>query len=340
MINWSGGIVAKYYASIVDPVSWRDISDVDIISGSIKYSETGERASADISCRSFDHDKEYWIRLYLIGKQGGEIERIPLFTGIVSIPDVTYRGRVEDNKLQCYSSLSLADKIYLPLGWYAGMGSNGANTIKDLLSSAIPSNIVVEDVGSDDIPYISQNFVAESGETVLSMVDKILDAINWRIVISGDGTINIKPKSDMPVSMFDYQNNDIFEMDITITDDWYNVPNVYRAVGSGVSSVAKDEDPESRFSIVNRGREIWVNDTECILANDEQIGDYAIRKLKAAQNICKTLDYTRRFDPNVNVSDVVSIKYLEQGISGFYRVKSQTLNIGYGGKVSEQVEGI
>ena len=75
------------------------------------------------------------------------------------------------------------------------------------------------------------------------------------------------------------------------------------------------------------------------MASGEKIGDYAIRKLKEAQNIYKTLDYNRRFDPNVRVTDIVRINYLEQNISGLFMVKSQSLSIGYGGTVSEQAEG-
>lgn len=338
MINWSKGIVARYYASIVDPSTWIDVSDIDITSGSIKYSETGERVSADISCLTFDRNSEYWIRLYLIARQGSETERVPLFTGIVSIPDVTYHGKKEDNKLQCYSPLSLADKIYLPLGWYVGIGSDGSKSVKNLLSDVIPAPIKISEVENEDIPVLSQQIIAENGETRLSMADKILDAINWRMYLDGDGTINISPKANEITASFDYQYNDIFEMDVTVSNNWYDVPNVYRAIGSGISSIARDEDPNSRFSIQNRGREIWVSEDNCILASGENIGDYAKRKLKEAQRIYKTLDYTRRFDPNVKISDIVRINYLGQDISGLYRIKSQTLEIGYGGRVSEQAE--
>lgn len=340
MINWSRGIVARNYATIVDPSTWRDVSEINIMSGSIKYSDSGERASADINCRSFDHDNEYWIRLYLDARQGSEGGHVPLFTGIVSVPDITYKGRIEDNKLQCYSPLSLASKVYLPLGWFVAAGSNGANVIRDLLTETIPAPVIIDTDDSTETPIISQNVISENNESYLSMVDKLLEIMNWRLILDGDGTVHITPTSTEPVATFDYQDNDIFEMDVTVSNDWYNIPNVYRAVGSGISSVVKDESMDSRFSIPNRGREIWVSENNCVLTNNEKIGDYALRKLKEAQQLYKTLDYTRRFDPNVRVSDVVRINYLGQGISGLFVVKSQNLTIGYGGRVSEQATGI
>lgn len=340
MINWSKGVVARYYAMIVDPTTWKNVSEVNIIGGSIKYSSSRERASADIECRSFDHDNEYWIRVYLEARQGSEAQLVPLFTGVASMPDISYHGRTESSKLQCYSSLSIADKIYLPLGWYVRKDSNGANIIRDLLKDAIPAPIVIDDIPDDEQqPVIDQNVIAENSETVLSMVDRILNIIKWRLLLDGDGTIHITPYSDSVVATFNYQDNDIFELDVSISNNWYDVPNVYRAVGSGISSVARDEDPNSRFSIQNRGREIWMSEENVVLSADEKIGDYAIRKLKEAQNVYKTLDYTRRFDPNVRVTDIVRINYLEQKISGVFMVKSQSLTLGYGGSVAEQAEG-
>lgn len=341
MIDWSKGIVARYYATVVNPVTWNDVTELEITDGSIRYSDVGERATADISCRNFDYNNEYWIRLYMTATQDGDSERIPLFTGIASVPNITYKGRKEENKLQCYSALSLADKVYLPLGWYLDYGVNGAAAVKDILSDAVPAPIVIDDfIDEDDIPIITQRIVAEENETKLTMADKILDAIGWRMLLDGNGMVHISPYASDPVALFDYRFNDIFEMDVSISNNWYDIPNVYRAIGEGISAVAKDEDPNSRFSIQNRGREIWASESGVILANNEKISDYAAYKLKEAQKIYKTLDYTRRFDPNVRVSDLVTINYLEQGISGIFEVRSQTLTIGYGGQVSEQSEGL
>lgn len=336
MIDWSRGITARYYASIVDPSTWRDTSNVEIISGSIKYTNSGVRGSADLECAVIDHDNEYWIRIYLEARQGGVGELVPLFTGIASIPDITYNGRLHNSKIQCYSPLSTAEKIYLPLGWFARAGSSGGSVIKDLLYEYIPAPLIIDD-GS---PALTQDVIAEKNETRLSMVDKILEAINWRIVLMGDGTIHAIPKETNQISAsFDHEFNDMFEMNVTISNNWYDIPNVYRAVGSGISSVAKDEDPNSRFSIQNRGREIWMQETDCILNNGEKISQYASRKLKEAQVVYKSVDYTRRFEPNIHVSDKVYLNYPEQNINGIFTIESQDINLKYAGQVSEQVKG-
>ena len=336
MIDWSRGITARYYASIINPSTWRDESTIDIISGSIKYTNSGIRGSADLECSKIDHNKEYWIRIYLEANQDGAGELVPLFTGIASSPDTTYNGRMYNSKVQCYSVLSPAEKIYLPLGWFARAGTSGGSVIKDLLSEHIPAPIVLED-GS---PALTSDVIAEKNETRLSMVDKILEAINWRIILFGNGTIKIAPKSsDQITANFDYETNDVFEMNVTVSNNWYDVPNVFRAVGQGISSVAKDEDPNSKYSIPNRGREIWMQETDCILNKGEKISQYASRKLKEAQNVNKTIDYTRRFIPEIHISDYVYLNYPEQNINGIFVIESQDINLKYAGQVSEQVKG-
>lgn len=335
MINWSKGIVARYYATIVDPDTWRDIDTIDILGGSINYTNSGVRGSADISCRTFDHDNEYWIRIYLSASQGGISELVPLFTGLGSSPDVTYNGRIPDSKVQCYSVLSPASNVYLPLGWYAQHGINGATAVRDLLKDIIPAPIVIDGSSSS----IAQNIVAEGDETRLSMVDKILQAINWTIYLDGDGTVHITPITNEIVESFSHDGNDVLEMNVTISNNWADIPNVFRAVGSGISSVAKDEDIESRFSIQNRGREIWAQENNVVLSDGEKISEYASRKLKEAQRIVKSIDYTRRFMPGIRISNYVILNYPDQGITGAYKINSQTIDLGYGGQVSEHVTG-
>ena len=336
MINWSKGIVARYYATMVDPDTWRDIGSFDILGGSINYSDSGVRGSADINCKDFNHEKEYWIRIYLNARQQGEGELVPLFTGLASSPDVSYDGRIPSSKVQCFSVLSPADKVYLPLGWYAQMGSNGATTIRDLLIGVTPAPIVIDGSSAS----INQNIVAENGETHLSMVDKILTAINWKMYFDGDGTIHISPIQNDIIARFDKETNDVLEMSVSISSNWYDIPNVFRAVGSGISSIARDEDPDSKFSVPNRGREIWAEEQNCVLNNNEKISEYASRKLKELQNAYKTIDYTRRFRPGIRIGDIIWLNYPAQKLYGSFIIKSQNMDIGYGGRVSEQVVGV
>ena len=342
MIDWSKGITSRYYAMFVDGNTWRDTEMFNMIDGSIKFSDSGTRGSADLTCRDFNTATERWVRIYLDARQGSDGELVPLFTGLASAPSISYDGRRSTNNVQCYSVLSPAEKILLPLGWYIHSGASGALVIKDLLKDSTPAPIVID----EESPTLGESIVAENNESKLTMVDKILTAMNWRIIIEGDGTIRLTPAivdsitSEDLVDRFDSQQNDIFELNLTVTNNWYDVPNVFRAVGSGVTAIAKDENPDSPYSIPNRGREIWKEERNCVLKNNEKITEYADRRLKEEQNVHVSVDYSRRFKPGIHIGDFVSINYPDQKISGVFKIESQSLTLGHGVSVSEQVKGI
>ena len=165
----------------------------------------------------------------------------------------------------------------------------------------------------------------------------ILSAINWRLRISGDGTIYVLPYSADPAAVFDPIGNDLIEPKIKVSQDWYNCPNVYMAVAGDVTGIARDEDPESMFSVANRGREVWKRETGCALAANETVAEYALRKLKEAQHAKQKASYSRRFVPDVYPEDCVSMRYHAQGLDGIYTVSSQSITLGYGARTSEQI---
>ena len=161
--------------------------------------------------------------------------------------------------------------------------------------------------------------------------------MNWRMKLDGYGNIHIGPYSDEAVATFDALNNDVIEPSLSITHDWYDIPNVYRAVLDDSYAVARDDDPNSPLSTVSRGREIWFEDSSVYLQERETLAEYAERMLKSEQKASTTLSYDRRFDPSVYISDVVRIGYAVQGISGLYLVTSQSITLGYNAKTSEEV---
>ena len=50
-----------------------------------------------------------------------------------------------------------------------------------------------------------------------------------------------------------------------------------------------------------------------------------------------SVSYNRRFNPDVMVSDIVRLQYPHLGISGDYRVVSQSIELGSGARTSEEV---
>ena len=65
------------------------------------------------------------------------------------------------------------------------------------------------------------------------------------------------------------------------------------------------------------------------------LGQYALARLKELQSPARSLDYTRRFNPNVMPGDVVRISYPAQDINGLFRVASQSIDLEYGARTKE-----
>ena len=168
------------------------------------------------------------------------------------------------------------------------------------------------------------------------MLEKLLFLMNWRLTIFGDGSINIGPYSKEESQLFDSLGNDILEPSLSVERDWYNCPNVLRAVTDYDEYIEYDRSG-NLWSIEERGREVWAEDTNCDLTDGESLELYAKRRLAELQEISEKVSYTRAFNPYVMVDDLVRLNYPAQGLSGLYLVTSQKIDIGYSARTSEEV---
>lgn len=334
-MDWSKGYSASFYVKEVDPVTWRDKSTIRITGGIIKRTLTGLRCSASIDCLSDLGGIEKWIRIYMDTKQEGGYGHEALFTGIAASPKRKAYATRNERSPDCYSVLKPADDVMLTRGWFALAGVNAGDIIRSLLS-VTPAPVVV----AESAPALATTIIAEDSETRLSMVDKVLNAIGWRLDIAGDGTINVKPYSVEAAEKFDPLECDVIEVPINVTEDWYSAPNVYMAVSNDMTGIARDDRDDSPLSVQNRGREVWRSESGVTLSDNETIAEYATRRLKAAQRVRKVASYDRRFMPHVRVGDVINLHYPAQDLDGLYLVSSQSIRLGYHAKTSETVEEI
>ena len=330
-MDFNKGFSAEYYATFVDPRTWADTDRFEITGGSISNKDSDLRQSADIDCVEYTAG-ERWVRVYLDARQSGDITHNPLITGLSSCPEDDIDGNYITNSLEIYSVLKPCEDVLLPRGWYAPRGSTGAGIIKTLLSVS-PAPVDVEDFS----PALTESIVAESGETNLSMTEKILTAIGWRMYIEGNGTVVVCSKANKSSARYDAEENDSIEPKISRKRDWYSCPNVFRAVVDDVSAVARDDSEDSELSTVNRGREIWMEDDSCELNDNESIMHYAMRRLKEEQQVSESVSYDRRYNPDLHIGDWVDLDYPRQRVKGTYEIVSQSIEIGYGAKTSEEV---
>lgn len=331
-MDWNKGFSARFYGTFVDPDNWRDIDTFSIVSGSIKRSESSLIEAADFECTDFTQSEEKWVRLYADIRQGLDASHVALFTGLASSPDKNVNGNLTTRGVSCYSVLKPADDVLLQLGWYAPAESDSAVLIKTLLD-VTPAPVIV----SDGAPRLKTAIISGRKESNLSMAIKILNAINWRVRLSGDGTIQVEPMATEESASYDALENDAVEPEIKITRDWYGCPNVFRAVSNDLTATARDDSQTSPMSTVNRGREVWMEETGVKLCDGESIADYALRRLKEEQNVSVTAQYNRRYNPNLFIGDLVRLHYPKQGLEGNYKITSQSITLGHGLRTEEEV---
>lgn len=318
--------------TVVDPITWRDIERIEITGGSIQREKEGLMHSATINCVNYPRMVERWVRVYLDTEQNGANGHEALFTGLATSPTQDWNGGMHDDALECYSVLKPVSDIALMLGWYAPAGMEGARVIKELLK-ATHAPVVV----ADNSPTLQSHIIAESGETNLTMIEKVLLAIGWRLRITGSGLISVEPLQNDPVVAFDPLENDLIETQINITKDWFECPNVFMAVQDEITAIAKDETSDSPLSIQNRGREVWMQESGCNLADNETIAQYAQRRLTEEQKVGISAQYARRFYPDVYPSDKIRMQYPEQGLEGIFEISSQSIELNYEARTSEEI---
>lgn len=334
-MNWEKGYGASYYMTIVDPITWNDGERINITGGNISRNTDGLRQTADVNCINYPQNVEQYVRIYQDARQESDGAHTALFTGIATSPDRDIKGSWNENSVQCYSVLKVADDIFLPRGWYASTDISCSQMIEQLLS-AVPAPIEFEDTTNT----LNNVIVAESGETNFTMVERIVAAMNWELRINGDGTIHIGSYINDPVARFDPFDNDVLETAIKLKADWYSCPNVYMVdTGSG-TVIVKDEDSETPMSIQNRGREVWAYERGVVLNSGESPEEYAKRRLEEAQQRLISASYDRRFVPDVMPGSIITLHYPEQGIDGNFIVESQNITLGYGARTSESVIGV
>ena len=334
-MDWAQGYTAEYYATRIDPATWRDIERIEITGGTIKREADGLRDSAQITCDRYPQGIEQWVRIYMDCKQGGSNDHVALFTGLATSPNKDMNGVIETSAVECYSVLKPAADIFLMRGWYAPAGASGASVINDLLSS-LPAPVEI----ADNAPQLASAIIAEDGETRLTMVEKILTAIDWRMRVNGDGTISVEPKSNTAVATFDPLEFDVLETEIHVAADWFDAPNVFMAIDNDLTAIARDDSVNSPLSTVNRGREVWAQDNAANLAENQTIEQYALMMLQQAQKVQQTASYNRRFMPNVIPGDTIRMRYPEQGVNGLYTVQSQSITLGYSATTNEEITAL
>lgn len=325
-MNWNEGFTGAYHLRQVDPGTWLDMGDFDIQSGKIDRIKDGLLESAAVEMQE---RPPAWVRIIMDAEQDG-VEREALFTGLTSTPRRSIDGVRESFTVDCYSVL-LPARVPLELGSYIPDGADAPEAVRKLLK-ATPAPVTISD---DDHPRLTQSIVASTEDTALDMAWAVLSAVDWTMRIDGYGRITLQPVDHSPVAMMGAEEGDILSMEASDEQDTFSCPNCFRAIMGSTVAVARDDDPDSEYSTVTRGYEVWETETSVTLGTGESLAQYAMRRLRELQSAGRQISYTRRYLPDVRPGDCVRINYPDSGLDGIFEVTSQGLTLGYGCETEE-----
>lgn len=353
MIDWTSSMSQTFEYFIVDPLTWKDTTQITTVTSSSIDRDSGSSTleSASINC---DEDLgECYIRVYLVSKQNKETDRRPLGTFLVQTPGMSFDGKRSENELKAYSPLlELNDKLP-PYGYSILKESNILNNASRILTEQLRAPLV--SAANDDT--LTEHFIAESNESWLAYVTSLMAQAKHHLELDENGKVLMAPNQELdalrPVWDFDDGNSSILLPSIKIDKDIYGVPNVVEVVYSTstgcVFSKAVNDDPNSPVSTVSRGREVHHRVTDLKLPGDpntfqdklqEMVDKYAVDTLKKMSTINVEVSFSHGFCP-VRVGDCVMLNYTRAGILNFKaKITRQSIECKAGCTIEETAVGV
>ena len=356
MPDWTKSMQQSYEYYTVEPTTLADLKRLENVKSASfsrdSESETLGSATIDVT----NSVGESYIRCYLKTIQNGVTEKVPLGMVLSQTPSSSFNGKILDVSMDCYTPLIELKEKKPPLGYTVRKGTRIMDAAYRIVreNARVPVNKVepLYEKNSDgelvDVsPTLQRDFVANTDDTWLKFIIDLIANAKYELGLGERGDILFLPKQDMaslqPVWTFDDDNSSILYPELTMDHDLYGIPNVVEVIYSYGSdykqAIAKNEDPNSPISTINRGREIVHRDTEPSLAGyvtQEQIQNYAERLLKELSTIEYTVSYTHAYCP-VRVGDCVRLNYTRAGIKNIKaKVISQNIKCEPGCPVSEK----
>jgi hypothetical protein len=347
MPDWTKPMTQSYEYYIVDPSTLADVERLDYIkSASLsRDSESATLGSATID--TTESIGETYIRCYLKTVQNGVTEKHPLGTYLVQTPATNFNGVITELSMDAYTPLIELKENQPPLGYFRRKDENIMVAAYEIVESNARAPVQKADTTGDEPPKLHTNFVSNTEDTWLSFVTDLIAQAKYRFDLDERGNILFVPQRELstlpPVWTFDDGNSSILQPDISVNHDIFGIPNVVEVIyvweKQIITSVVKNDDPESPISTVRRGREIKKYDTSPNLSGpvtQGQLDQYAEQLLRSLSTVEYTVSYTHGYCP-VRVGDCVRLNYEKAGLKNVKaKVVSQNIKTSLPCTVSEK----
>ena len=351
-INWSESMKQSFEYYEVDPVTWKDKKQLDMVKSCTVNRDDN---SDTLGSATLDIDNtlgECYVRAYLIINQNGNNFKIVLGTFLVQTPSSSYDGKTRKVSMDAYTPLLELKENPPPLGYSLLKGEN----IMHQAYLIIRDNCRAPVIETTSDKTLHDNFVSDTNDDYSDTTGKFNEALeklikwnkeaNYKLHLDEEGKILFAPiqKIDQlqPIFTFNDDNSSILYPEIAMQHDLYGIPNVVEVVCSTgtkeYTARVVNDDPNSLTSTINRGREILYRDTNPNLVGfptEDQIDEYAKLLLEKLSSVEYEITYTHGYCP-VRVGDAVRLNYKKAGLEGIKaKVIKQSIKCENGCSVNE-----
>ncbi|SDQ04819.1 hypothetical protein [Leucobacter chromiiresistens] len=195
------------------------------------------------------------------------VEAWPIATMLFTTPK-TRHGMIVTQTVDLLSKMSIIDEDSVAARFSLAAGTPIIPAVVSLIQSTGETRIAV----TDSDATLTNAMVWEPAESKLTIINDLLDAAGyWALWCDGSGQFRVEPyiaPADRAVSfVFEAGEVSIHSPEWDQEQDLSSVPNRYIVVGTGsdsapaLSAEAINEDPESPYSVQNRGRVITRSET-------------------------------------------------------------------------------
>ena len=328
-MDWGQSYSARWKVFRVNRSTWADAEELKSIDEvSVSRTADGSLLESGSMELSGEFTSDYY-RIVMVAEQGGEVTRVDVATLLFDVTGgtINYGRTVHD--VDGFSVLYPASKTTILAGEFAPKGVDGAEYAAELLRDAVNAPVSVE--GSF---ILNDYLVHDIGSSVLEAAWNVLKAGNFIIQIDGRGVIHIRPMPTDPSLIIDNSSLGIMMSEISFSTDISDVPNRYIVIVDNNKTVAVNNDPESVISISRRGYCVDHVDESPTAINGETLSAYANRRLRELSVEKEEKTYTREYAADVYLYSIVRASI--DGMTGDYRINSQTVECGKGITVQEK----
>ena len=320
MPDWSSSMQQSYEYYVVDPGTWGDKYPLD----SVISSTIDRDLSVDtLGSATFDMTTvmdECYIRVYLTTIQNGVKEKHPLGTFLVQTPSISFNGKYRSISVDAYTPLTELKENAPPLGYYVPKNSNIMDKVFSITREYARAPVI--DAISEE--KLQEDFVSNDGDTWLIFNRDLASYAKHRYDLDEMGRILFAKEQDtaslQPVWTYTDDNSSILYSDISMSRDFYDIPNVVEVIYTNNSkqyySKVVNDDENSPTSIQSRGRKIThrvVNPGFTGIPTKEQVDEYAKQLLRDLSTIEYTIKYAHGYCP-VRIGDCVLFQHNSFGL--------------------------